>query len=78
MQSSTAYAQPEATGGSQPEGPALPTAADLNKATQATAAALADPDASVQDVCRAAELEAATLHAFAHAPGAEAELEAAI
>lgn len=56
-------------------GPRLPSRADLNQATQATAAAIADPAASVQDICRAAELEAATLHAYWHTPGTQAKAE---
>lgn len=59
----------------RPAGPRLPSRADLNRATQATAAALADPDASVLDVHRAAELEAATLHAYWHRPGVQAKAE---
>ncbi len=38
-------------------GPRLPSRAELNRATKATAAAIADPNASVQDIHRAAELE---------------------
>ena len=58
-------------------GPRLPSRAELNRATKATAAVIADPAASVQDIHRAAELEAATLHAYWHTPGerAKAELE---
>jgi hypothetical protein len=59
-------------------GPDLPTRADLEAATAATAAVLADPAATSMDVHRAAELEAATLHAYWHRPGAEAELEAGV
>jgi hypothetical protein len=59
-------------------GPEYPTLADLNRATRDTAAVLADPEATVQDIYRAAELEAATLHAFWQTPTltAKAELEA--
>ena len=56
-------------------GPRLPSRAELNRATRATAAAIADPDASVQDIHRAAELEAATLHAYWHTPGPQAKAE---
>ena len=60
------------------EGPRLPTRADLDVATSATAAAIADPDATVLDVHQAAELEEATFKAYLHQPEAEAELEAGI
>jgi len=56
----------------------LPTRADLDAATSATAAAIADPEASLADVERAAELEEATLNAYLRRPEAEAELEAGI
>jgi hypothetical protein len=55
-----------------------PTMADLDAATAATAAAIADPSASRADVERAAELEEAVFVAYARRPGAEAELEAGI
>jgi len=54
----------------------LPTRADLDAATAATAAAIADPAASLADVERAAELEEAALTAYLQRPGADAELEA--
>jgi len=54
-------------------GPRLPSRAELNQATKATAAAIADPNASVQDIHRAAELEAATLHAYWQTPGMQAK-----
>jgi hypothetical protein len=60
------------------EGPQLPARADLDVATSATAAAIADPDATVLDVRQAAELEEATFTAYLHHPEAEAELEAGI
>ena len=60
------------------EGPQLPIRADLDVATAATAAAIADPDASMLDVHQAAELEEATFKAYLHHPEAEAELEAGI
>jgi hypothetical protein len=56
-------------------GPQLPSRAELNRATRATAAVIADPGASVQDVHRAAELEAATLHAYWQKPGPQAKAE---
>jgi hypothetical protein len=55
-----------------------PTMADLDAATAATAAAIADPSASRADVERAAELEEAVFTAYLAVPGAEAELEAGI
>ena len=57
------------------EGPRLPTLAELNRATRATGAVLADPESTIQDVHRAAELEAATLHAYWQTPGAQAKAE---
>jgi hypothetical protein len=59
------------------EGPKLPSAAALRRATAETAARLNDPGASIHDIHRAAELEAATLHAFwqTHGNQAKAELE---
>ena len=57
------------------EGPKLPTRAALLQATTQTAAALKDPDANVQDIHRAAELEAATLHAYWHTSQGKAELD---
>ena len=56
----------------------LPDRADLDAATAATAAAIADPAASLADVERAAELEEAAFAAYLRRPGAEAELEAGI
>ena len=56
-------------------GPRLPSRAELNRATTATAAAIADPDGTVQDIHRAAEVEAATLHAYWQTPGAQAKAE---
>jgi hypothetical protein len=57
-------------------GPPLPSLADLNLATRETAAVLNDPASSLQEVQRAAELEAATLHAYWHSGRvAQAELE---
>ncbi len=61
--------------GGQAEGPRLPTREDLNRATARTQAALEDPASTVTDVHRAAELEAATLHAYWQTPGAQAKAE---
>jgi hypothetical protein len=58
------------------EGRQLPTRADLDQATAMTAAAIADPASTPADICHAANLEAAVLSAYWHAPGAQAELEA--
>jgi hypothetical protein len=58
------------------EGPQLPTRADLDRATAATAATIADPASGPADIYRAAVAEAAVLSAYWHVPGAEAELEA--
>ncbi len=56
-------------------GPKLPTRAALLRATAQTAATLKDPDATIQDIHRAAELEAATLHAYWQTPDAQAKAE---
>jgi hypothetical protein len=56
----------------------LPTRADLDAATARTAAAIADPSASLADVERAAELEEAAFTAYLRRPGAAAELEAGL
>jgi hypothetical protein len=56
----------------------LPTRVDLDAATAATAAAIADPSASLADIERAAELEETILAAYLLRPEAEAELEAGI
>jgi len=57
------------------EGPRLPTLAELNRATAVTQAAIADPCPSLADVYEAAELEAATLHAYWQTSGAQAKYE---
>jgi hypothetical protein len=56
----------------------LPTRADLDAATAATAAAIADPSACPADVERVAELEEAVFAAYLRRPEAAAELEAGI
>jgi hypothetical protein len=56
----------------------LPTRADLDAATARTAAAIADPSASLADVERAAELEEAVLTAYSKRPSAAAELAAGL
>ena len=53
-----------------------PTRAELDAATVRTAAAIADPSASLADVEWAAELEEATHVAYLQRPGADAELQA--
>jgi hypothetical protein len=57
------------------QGPRLPTLKDLNRATRVTADVLLDPDATLADLQRATEMEAATLHAYWHRPSGKAELE---
>jgi hypothetical protein len=59
------------------QGPKLPTLRQLNRATAQTAAVLSDPNATLADKHHAAELEAATLHAFwqTHGGRAKAVLE---
>ncbi|MGH3199783.1 MAG: hypothetical protein ACRDNT_28565 [Streptosporangiaceae bacterium] len=52
-----------------------PTRADLDAATAATAAAIADPAASLADVERAAGLEEEAFLAYAGRPGAAAEYD---
>jgi hypothetical protein len=54
----------------------LPTRADLDAVTAATADAIADPAATVQDVHKAAALEEAVYAAYLLLPGADAELQA--
>ncbi len=56
-------------------GPRLPTLGELNRATAVTAATIADPASTAADIHRAAELEAATLHAYWQTPGAGAKAE---
>lgn len=58
-------------------GPELPTRGELDAATAATQAAI-DRHAPAAEVIAAAEIEAGALHAYAHRPGAEAELQAGI
>jgi hypothetical protein len=59
-------------------GPYLPTRADLDRATAATAAVMDDPASSPADRAAAAEAEEAMFLGYALQPGAEAELEAGI
>ena len=71
---------PEPRVAPEAEGPQLPTRADLDAATAATAAAIADRTATLADVERLAEAEAATYTACpdypaAYDPEAEAEAE---
>ena len=53
----------------------VPTRAELDAATARTAAAIADPSASLADVQRAAELEEAAHVAYLQRPDADAELQ---
>jgi hypothetical protein len=57
-------------------GPQLPTTADLDAATAATAAAMADPAVSQAEVDHLIEMEAATYDACPDAVVAEYEAEA--
>jgi hypothetical protein len=59
-------------------GPGLPTRADLDAATAATVAVIADPAATAMDRYRAAEAEEAVTTAYLQRPGAAAELEAGV
>ena len=54
----------------------LPTRADLDAATAATAAAIASSTATLADVEHAAEMEQAALILYLQHPGADAELQA--
>ena len=54
----------------------LPTGADLDDATAATLAALADPAATPQDIQAAAEHEQTVHEAYLQRPGGEAQLQA--
>jgi hypothetical protein len=58
--------------------PELPTRADLDAATAATAAAIADPSAGPAAVLRAAQAEEAVHLAYLRRPGADVELEAGL
>jgi hypothetical protein len=58
--------------------PGLPTRADLDAATAATAAAIADPAAGPAEILRAAQAEEAVHLAYLRRPGAAAELEAGL
>jgi hypothetical protein len=58
--------------------PGLPTRADLDAATAATAAAIADPAAGPAAILRAAQAEEVVHLAYLRRPGAAAELEAGL
>jgi hypothetical protein len=58
--------------------PGLPTRADLDAATAATAAAIADPAAGPAEILRAAQAEEAVHLAYLRRPGAAAELQAGL
>jgi hypothetical protein len=58
--------------------PGLPTRADLDAATAATAAAIADPASGPAEILRAAQAEEAVHLAYLRRPGAAAELEAGL
>ena len=57
------------------EGPRLPTRAELYRATDATRATMNDPAASVLDRYKAAENEAAALHAFEQRHGSQTQAD---
>jgi hypothetical protein len=59
-------------------GPGLPALADLEAATAATQAVLADPAATAAERIAAAEAEEAVLLAYARRPEADAVLQAGI
>jgi len=56
-------------------GPRLPSIAQVNRATAQTAAVLGDPDATLLDLYRAAEAEAATVDAYQHSAQWQANLD---
>lgn len=58
--------------------PGLPTRADLDAATAATAAAIADPASGPAGILHAAQAEEAVHLAYLRRPGAAAELEAGL
>jgi hypothetical protein len=58
--------------------PGLPTRADLDAATAATAAVIADPAAGPAEILRAAQAEEAVHLAYLRRPAAAAELEAGL
>jgi len=60
--------------GSAP-GPRLPSIAQVNRATARTAAVLGDPDATLLDLYRAAEAEAAVVDAYQHTARWRADLD---
>ena len=57
------------------EGPRLPTRSELYRATDATRATMNDPGASMLDRYKAAENEAAALHAFEQRPGSQTQAD---
>jgi hypothetical protein len=59
-------------------GPQLPTREDLDRATEASAAALTDPEITRAERLQLLEAEEAITLAYVRRPGAEAELEAGI
>jgi hypothetical protein len=59
----------------RPEGPRLPSPAELRRATDRTRAVLADPAATAFDRYCAAELEMATAEAFARRRGSQVQAD---
>ena len=70
---------PTASGGTtrrtRPEGPQLPSIAELVRATARTRAVLSHPEAALADRYCAAALEGATLHAFERRRGSQAQAD---
>ena len=62
-------------GSGRAAGPPLPSIAQVNRATAQTSAVLADPDATLGDLYRAAENEAATVDAYQHTARWQANLD---
>ena len=56
-------------------GPRLPGIAQVNRATARTSAVLGDPDATLLDLYRAVEAEAATVDAYQHSARWQANLD---
>jgi hypothetical protein len=57
------------------DGPRLPSIAQVNQATARTSAVLGNPDATMLDLYRAAEAEAATIDAYQHTVRWQADLD---
>jgi len=75
MSSTTTTASGGASRRTRPEGPRLPTPAELRRATNRTLEVLADPAADGMDRYYAAELEEATLRAFERRRGSQVQAD---